>query len=218
MNRDIIIFAGASSSGKDFLLHQCIKRFGWEKMVSFTTRQPRPNELGGVDYWFIDDEEFQWQFDNNKLLEHTSYQTTDGNKWSYGFGESSINEGVINCAIVNPDGIKQFAESSVKNRMLLVVVDAYLDTRYDAYNNRFGGVDNMTTEQLAEAWLRLGRDMKDFAEFDDKLVNKSGINELSSIPYIRVDNNMRAEGDTYEICRDIFDFISDYNSEVNDEA
>lgn len=218
MNRDIIIFVGASSSGKDFLLHQCIKRFGWKKMVSFTTRHPRPNEVEGVDYFFIDDEEFQRQFHNNKLLEHTSYQTTDGKKWEYGFGEDSITEGMINVSIVNPHGITQFAESSVKNRMLLVAIDADLDIRYDAYNNRFGGIDNMTTDQLAEAWLRLGRDMKDFAEFDEKLVNKSGINELSGIPYIRVDNNMRAEGDTDEICRDIFDFVSEYNSEVNDEA
>ncbi|MDX1902080.1 MAG: guanylate kinase [Gammaproteobacteria bacterium] len=44
--------------------------------ISHTTRAPRPGEINGVNYWFIDDKQFRAMIAENKFLE---YATVFGN-------------------------------------------------------------------------------------------------------------------------------------------
>src|SRR5260370_21271110 len=44
-----------------------------ELSVSATTRAPRPGEQDGVDYHFLDDDEFQRRVDAGDFVEHATY-------------------------------------------------------------------------------------------------------------------------------------------------
>ena len=55
--------------------------------TSVTTRQPRPNEKEGIDYYFIDEQHFQQLQKNNAFLEHA---TVFG--YSYGTLKSSVEQ------------------------------------------------------------------------------------------------------------------------------
>ncbi len=67
----LIVLSGPSGVGKDTLLHR-LKELteGVEQCVTYTTRQPRPGEVAGVDYNFVTVQEFERMIAENDLLEH----------------------------------------------------------------------------------------------------------------------------------------------------
>lgn len=89
-NRGILfIVVGLSGAGKTSIVNELILRHGKElnlkKIVSFTTRPPRPGEKNGQDYVFIDQNDFLKLSREDFFLETTVY-----NNNSYGT-PSSIN-------------------------------------------------------------------------------------------------------------------------------
>ena len=67
----LIIFSGPSGVGKDTLLVRleeiCPKL---ERCVTYTTREPRPGEVAGVDYNFVRLKEFQQMIETGEFLEY----------------------------------------------------------------------------------------------------------------------------------------------------
>ena len=69
----MIVLVGASASGKTEIAKLIIKKYGFEKMVTTTTRPMRVGEVNDVDYHFITKEEFLRRLDNNEFLETANY-------------------------------------------------------------------------------------------------------------------------------------------------
>ncbi len=68
------IISGPSGVGKSTVLHGLMqKRGNLYFSVSATTRAPRPGEVSGTDYLFMDREAFQKMVDNDEFLEHAEY-------------------------------------------------------------------------------------------------------------------------------------------------
>ncbi|MCA9247173.1 MAG: guanylate kinase [Planctomycetales bacterium] len=66
-----IIISGPSGVGKSTLLRELLARDpeGLELSISATTRQPRPGERDGIDYYFLDPADFQARLRNGEFLE-----------------------------------------------------------------------------------------------------------------------------------------------------
>lgn len=69
----LIVVSGPAGSGKGTVNSQLIATGDFVFSVSATTRAPRPGEVNGVNYHFIDREEFQRRIDDNGFLEYTTY-------------------------------------------------------------------------------------------------------------------------------------------------
>jgi guanylate kinase len=70
----LVVLSGPSSAGKNTLLGAIMGRVpGMLYSISATTRKPRPGEQHGVDYFFLDDEEFARLKDSGGLLEWAEY-------------------------------------------------------------------------------------------------------------------------------------------------
>jgi len=67
----LLVLTGPSGTGKDTLLAH-LKSPGrpYHVSVNATTRDRRPGEVDGVDYYFVSKEEFQRMLDDDELLEH----------------------------------------------------------------------------------------------------------------------------------------------------
>lgn len=66
----LFIIAGPSGSGKGTLTEGLTKRVPYLFLsVSATTRKPRSGEKNGIDYYFINEKEFQRHIDNDDFLE-----------------------------------------------------------------------------------------------------------------------------------------------------
>ena len=66
---NLVIFQGPSGVGKTTLQSQ----MELEKVVTYTSRQPRPNEINGVDYYFSSRQEIISLYEKGNLLEYTEY-------------------------------------------------------------------------------------------------------------------------------------------------
>ena len=67
----LIVIAAPSGAGKTTLVHALLDRMPSLKFsISHTTRKPRSSEKHGVDYFFVDDDEFRRMADTGEFLEH----------------------------------------------------------------------------------------------------------------------------------------------------
>ena len=71
----LIILSGPSGVGKgtvrEYIFSHSNLPFVYS--VSMTTRKPRPTEVDGKDYYFVSEEEFQRNINNDNFLEHASF-------------------------------------------------------------------------------------------------------------------------------------------------
>lgn len=70
----LVIISSPSGGGKDSVINALLKRIpSSTRLVTTTTRAPRPGNKEGVDYYFISVEEFKKRLEANAFLEHNIY-------------------------------------------------------------------------------------------------------------------------------------------------
>ncbi len=67
--RRLFIISGPSGCGKATLLGYVTERAAIRRVVTYTTRPPRPGETNHVDYNFVSEEVFTRMYENGELLE-----------------------------------------------------------------------------------------------------------------------------------------------------
>ena len=70
----LIVLSGPSGAGKSTVIEKVMaERKNLRFSVSATTRQPRPGEAHGEDYYFIDESQFLDMLERGELLENATY-------------------------------------------------------------------------------------------------------------------------------------------------
>ena len=97
----MLILIGPSASGKTEVAKLLAKNHNITKIVTYTTRSPRVNEVNGVDYNFVSVEEFAKLTEENFFVETTYYNSN-----FYGTAKKDIKDD--KCVILDPNGLKSF--------------------------------------------------------------------------------------------------------------
>lgn len=67
---DVFVISAPSGTGKSTIARKLVKQISNINFsISFTTRRPRPNEINGRDYYFIDDKMFDDMIAKNDFIE-----------------------------------------------------------------------------------------------------------------------------------------------------
>jgi len=66
----MVILSSPSGAGKTTLVKLLSKKKKYNISISYTTREPRPNEIPDQDYFFVDDEKFKKLIKNEEFLEY----------------------------------------------------------------------------------------------------------------------------------------------------
>ncbi|MBO5055184.1 MAG: guanylate kinase [Lachnospiraceae bacterium] len=70
----LIVVSGFSGAGKGTLMKQLVHSYdNYALSVSMTTRNPRPGETEGKEYFFVSRQEFEEQIKKGGLVEYASY-------------------------------------------------------------------------------------------------------------------------------------------------
>lgn len=113
----LITITGPSTTGKSKLA-SLLKPYGFDELVSTTTRPRRQGEIDGVHYNFVDVPKFQDMLNNNLMIE----QVKVGENF-YGVSKPAfdyvISQGKNGVAVVEPRGAKQVALYCAKNNINL---------------------------------------------------------------------------------------------------
>jgi len=84
----MVILSSPSGAGKTTLVKLISENKSFITSISHTTRPPRSNEIDGVDYYFIKENQFQTMINEDQFLEHAKvfnnfYGTTKKNVIDY---------------------------------------------------------------------------------------------------------------------------------------
>lgn len=69
--RKVIVIAGPSGSGKNAIINEILRRYPrCTRLVTATTRKPRPGEKDGIDYHFLTQQKFERDMARGDIPEH----------------------------------------------------------------------------------------------------------------------------------------------------
>ena len=85
----IIALYGGSGVGKTTIADLMVQKHGFKKIVTCTTREPRPGEAHGIHYHFLSRQEFEKRIAAGHFLEHAEYS---------GHRYGSLNEAIRSAA------------------------------------------------------------------------------------------------------------------------
>lgn len=176
---NLIVMSGPSGAGKSTVVMKALE--GREDVcfsVSATTRKPRPNEVDGREYFFVEPNKFKEMVANDEFLEHAEYVAN-----SYGtpraYVEKKLNEGFNVLLDIEVQGALQVHEKMPEAVMIFIMPPSMeeLESRL-----RGRGTDS---ERKIEARLIRAREEFEAATFYDYIIINDDLetaaNELSSI-------------------------------------
>ena len=174
----IIALLGASGSGKSIIENVLAEKYGYEKIVSYTTRPQRIGETNGKDYNFIDNETFKEALGRGLFAEYDEYSQ----ERFYGTLKSDYKKG-NKVIVLTPNGLRQLKKSCEDDNIYSVLVSANLGTRIKRYIDRCG-VDKFNFDDKNEIAARVERDFGMFLGMEkevDLVVNNNEGEDVFSI-------------------------------------
>jgi guanylate kinase len=183
-----IILIGASGSGKSLIEKKLAEEYDYEKIVSYTTRKIRENEVNGVDYHFTNNETFKDMIDADLFAEYDEYSQAR----LYGTLKTDYIDG-NKIVVLTPNGLRKIKQNCKLDNIFTVYVEANLGTRVKRYIDRCG-VDKFNFDDKNEIAARVERDFSMFLglekEVDLVIHNNEGtdINSLVRLILNEVNN------------------------------
>ena len=117
----LIVISGPSGAGKSTVVFKAIE--GREDVcfsTSVTTRKPRPGEVDGREYFFVDLDRFREMVENDELLEHAEYVAN-----SYGtpraYVEEKLDAGLNVLLDIEVQGARQIHEKKPDAVMIFII-------------------------------------------------------------------------------------------------
>ena len=160
----LIVISGPSGAGKSTVVFKAIE--GREDVcfsTSVTTRKPRPGEVDGREYFFVDLDRFKEMVENDELLEHAEYVAN-----SYGtpraYVEEKLEAGVNVLLDIEVQGARQIHEK-MPDAVKIFIIPPSLEELEKRLKGR--GTD---TERAIEARLIRARQEYQEADFYDYLI------------------------------------------------
>ncbi|HEX6711893.1 MAG TPA: guanylate kinase [Thermoleophilaceae bacterium] len=160
---DVLVITGPSGVGKGTLIRLLLDRFPrMELSVSATTREPRPGEEDGVDYYFLSPSEFDEKTENDEFLEWAEYA---GNR--YGTLRSELERDAHPLVLeIEVQGARQ-----VRARVRDAVTVFIEPPSEEALRTRLVGRGSDSAEQVERRLETALRELAARNEFDHVVVN-----------------------------------------------
>lgn len=183
----MIILLGKSASGKDTVVNNLIHNYyGYEKIITWTTRPMRPGEKQDLTYHFTDDEDFEEKIEEGFFAEWKKYNSVFGT-WYYGTAVEDVTKDTDDKVIIlTPNGYEDIKEYINKEDVLSVYLDSSVKTLYKRLKLR--------GDNPKEIRRRLLHDIKDFRGI------KNNVDVV-------IKNNRRDLKELTELIKDMHDIV-----------
>lgn len=177
------MISGPSGAGKSTVVSRAIQ--GREDVcfsTSVTTRSPRPGEIDGREYSFIDRKRFEEMIRNDELLEHAEY-VSNGYGTPRAYVEQKLAEGLNVLLDIEVQGARQVREKVPDSVKIFVVPPTLEELR-----RRLEGRGTDTAEAIEG---RLARARQEYGEatFYDYII----VNDLIDVAARELDAIITAE-------------------------
>ena len=147
----IIALLGASGSGKSLVEKKIAMKLNYSRIIPYTTRTPRTNEINGEDYFFITNLKFENAINDELFAEYYKYPKGR----SYGTLKADYCGDKI--VSITPDGLRQIKRYITKDNIFSIYIKANLGTRVKRYIERCG-IKEFDYSDMEEISSRVNRD------------------------------------------------------------
>lgn len=166
MQKKLFVISGSSGVGKGTVLKGFLqKNPNFMLSISCTTRNPRPGEIDGVNYFFLTKEDFQNCIDNDKFLEWAEFA---GNR--YGTKKKYIRQ----CLDEGKDIILELDTQGalqVKKQMPEAVLIFICPPSIEALENRLRGRHTEDEAAIQKRMNEVKIELERAEKFDYKIIN-----------------------------------------------
>ncbi len=155
--------------------------------VSYTTRQPRPGEIDGRDYYFISQKRFQDMIEAEDFAEfarvHSNFYGT-----SKRILQDMVRQGIDVILDIDTQGARQI-KSSTGKAIFIFIMPPSLDILEERLRNRKSDHE----EEIQKRMRRAVDEIRDYAMYDYIVVNREFERALSELRSIVVAERCRRE-------------------------
>ena len=170
--KNVIVIAGPSGSGKNSVIEALITKCkGCSRLVTATTRAPRPGEKNGLDYHFLSEERFMEALGHGDILEHRYVKSLGTNYGVYKPDlEGRIALGEIVLAHLDIVGARYLKEHYGATTIFI------LPDSFEILEKRVRTRNRAMTDSEIKARMEIARTEIDThaAEYDYRVVNADG--------------------------------------------
>jgi len=176
---NLFIIAAPSGCGKTSLVEALIKKTkNLCVSVSHTTRPPRPDEVNGINYYFVSINEFEEMIKNNAFVEHaTVFDNHYGS--STKLIREKLDEGIDVILEIDWQGARQVKEN-MPNAISIFILPPSNEALLGRLKQRAQDNDETIKKRMSDAQNQ----MQHFNEFDYLVINddfNSALNDLNLI-------------------------------------
>ena len=195
INGAVLVLSGPSGAGKSSLIHKVMDDLGkCYFSISTTTRPIREGEVDGVDYYFVDEEEFKREIEEDQFLE---YAIVHGNY----YGTS----------------IKPVKKALSEGKLVIFDIDVQGNS---AINSRLGDITTsvfITPPTLSELKRRLENRHTDTQEVIERRVKmaRREIQRVSEYEYLLINDDLDVAADKLRLIAKVARFKKS-NEEINE--
>jgi guanylate kinase len=175
----LYVVAAPSGGGKTSLINALLAKDDRIQLsVSYTTRPPRPGEVDGVHYHFVDEDSFRALIDRDAFLEYASV-------FDYHYGtsreavEQQLAAGFDVILDIDWQGARQIRDSFPSSRSIFIVPPSL-----DALRQRLIGRGQDSAAVIQRRMRDAQAEISHWDEFDFLIINKkfkAALGELHSI-------------------------------------
>lgn len=188
MKGKLLVVSAPSGAGKTSLCnilldaHENIKY-----SVSYTTRDPRPDEKNGIDYFFVNEAEFKKMIDHEEFIEwafvHGNYYGT-----SKTVIENALDAGQDILLDIDPQGARQ-----LKNKLGYGVYIFIVAPSIDDLEKRLRNRRTETEEKLKLRLENARKEIEHFKDYDYIIVNDDIDRSFKDFESIYIAEHLRSE-------------------------
>lgn len=164
---NIFIISGPSGAGEDSIIDGLKKKFEVEKIVTTTTRQMRPGESHGNQYYFISADEFKEKIKNDEFAEYAQ----EYNDNFYGVTKEELKR-VNNCGKIGLWKIEYKGVMTAKKKFPEIKSIYIAPPSLEILKKRIMKRDNVSEEYVNERMEYTKEWMKYEHIYDYKVVNE----------------------------------------------
>ena len=180
----LLVISGFSGVGKGTVVNYLKEHNdNYKVSVSVTTRDPRPNEIPGVHYHYISNEQFENMINDNQLLEYAGYVDH-----YYGtpreFVEKCLQNGNDVILEIETKGALQVKENMPEAKLIFI-----LPPSADELKNRLVGRQTESIEVINDRLRKAAEETDNMEKYDYFVLNDQVEKCANHIENIKNDNN-----------------------------
>ncbi|WP_029520031.1 guanylate kinase [Persephonella sp. IF05-L8] len=184
---ELFILSSPAGGGKTTLANLLIKEIpNLKRVITCTTRKPRPGEKNGVDYYFLSKEEFERRIKENAFLE---YAVVHGNY--YGTPKKEVEEelqkGFDLLLVIDVQGMRQIV-SNKKDVVTIFILPPSFDELVRRMKER-----GDSEEEIQKRLKTAKKEIPAWKEYNYVVINDNLEKAKENIKYIILSNRLKTE-------------------------